>query len=339
MFKMLQLRKSLVVLAMTAGLIVSAHAGSLNPTAGPAASMKPLDKVEPRIAISAENTPGDSYYLYVIRNPGSYYLTENVMSNRGGIQIWADDVTIDMMGFTLAGNGTTTYDGIGLLSLRKNVEIKNGTVKGFNFGISQGHTESEHCRVLNVTVASNKERGISFIGKFSTIKDCVIKDNGIDSTAYYTHGLKTGDSSNVIGNTIFNNGTRATSTYYYILGVGNGSIVKDNLVFGNAAQANKSGSIIYTIIALSGSIVTGNTVRDNAGSATCGYFRGISASYGSSVIGNTVYGNGTNIAASGNACGIYTYGYCVLDRNSAYMNAGTNMNSDATCQYGLNVAP
>src|SRR5437868_1893082 len=60
------------------GALVSV-AGPLNPPAGPVApSYKTLTEVEPRIAVNATNTPGNSAYSYRITQQGSYYLTGDV---------------------------------------------------------------------------------------------------------------------------------------------------------------------------------------------------------------------------------------------------------------------
>src|SRR5262245_28304173 len=77
-----------------------AAAGDLNPPPGPVgATMKTLREVEPRTAINATNTPGDAGSLFVITQPGSYYLTGNVTVNgMAGIKISASNVTIDLNG-------------------------------------------------------------------------------------------------------------------------------------------------------------------------------------------------------------------------------------------------
>ena len=69
---------SLLVLgAINAG---AALAGDLNPPAGPvSATMKPLNQIEPRVAINASNTPGDANSTFRIANPGSYYLCADLV--------------------------------------------------------------------------------------------------------------------------------------------------------------------------------------------------------------------------------------------------------------------
>src|SRR5262245_45577694 len=85
----------------------SVSAGNLNPPPGPVAStMKPLNHVEPRTALTAGNTPGDSTNIFIISQAGSYYLTDNLYVGPGmsGIKIAASPVTVDLNGFTIYGS-------------------------------------------------------------------------------------------------------------------------------------------------------------------------------------------------------------------------------------------
>ena len=81
-------RSSVLVAAgliTAAGLVV---AGPLTPPAGPVASTyKTLSEVEPRIAINAANTPGNAANLFIINQPGSYYLTGNIAVPQNATEI------------------------------------------------------------------------------------------------------------------------------------------------------------------------------------------------------------------------------------------------------------
>ncbi len=84
-----------------------AHAGPLNPPAGPVATTgKTLDNVEPRTAVSSSTCPGDQTCLFHITAPGSYYLTAGVAAAGTTIvRVSASGVTLDCRGFTLNGAG------------------------------------------------------------------------------------------------------------------------------------------------------------------------------------------------------------------------------------------
>src|SRR6478735_5297203 len=76
--------------------------GALTPPGAPAPTMKSLDQVEARTIVNSTNTPGDASNTFIISAPGSYYLTGNLtgVSGKSGIQINADDVSLDLNGFS-----------------------------------------------------------------------------------------------------------------------------------------------------------------------------------------------------------------------------------------------
>ena len=127
------------VLAAPFLLSAFALAGDLNPPPGPVAeTMKTLVEVEPRIAINAENTPGDATATFRITQSGSYYLTERFDSSDGldGILVLANNVTIDLNGFDIFGDtdgepGSPSANGIDA-SLADGVWIRNGRIWNFN---------------------------------------------------------------------------------------------------------------------------------------------------------------------------------------------------------------
>jgi hypothetical protein len=138
-----------------------AKAGPLNPPAGAITSTsKPLDELEPRTAVNATNTPGNADYIYRITQPGSYYLTGNVVAqfSKGGIEIASSDVTLDLMGFAVIG-ASLTDSGIGTPSaVCDRVVVRNGTVTGWSIDgvrISSGTV----CVVENVNSINNGNAG------------------------------------------------------------------------------------------------------------------------------------------------------------------------------------
>src|SRR3989339_838666 len=77
--------------------------GNLDPSGPPTSgTMKPLNEVEPRIGIPGSETPAGTY---IISQSGSYYLVGNRSCTYHGIQVQADNVTIDLMGYKLTGPG------------------------------------------------------------------------------------------------------------------------------------------------------------------------------------------------------------------------------------------
>src|SRR3954471_919558 len=114
--------------------------GSLTPPGAPAPTMKRLDEVEPRNNLQATPAPAgvdttNPNYHFVINQPGSYYLSANVVVTKtNGIQINAEGVTLDLNGFQIS-QMTPTGFGIEVAAPGHRATIRNGTVKGFYSGI------------------------------------------------------------------------------------------------------------------------------------------------------------------------------------------------------------
>ncbi len=242
---------------LTAFITSAALAGPLDPPPGPIESTgKTLTEVEPRTAINSVNTPGDSDSAFRITQSGSYYLTQNIsiigfISDLHAIEIAADNVTIDLNGFTLTGlsgtlNGIRT-DGTG----HHNIVIKNGTIQSFLTGIALNGTDSTEIAVEKVSVLNCDVIGIAI--RSGRVSDCVVKDSGgtgiIASSNSFVEtctiensgsdGINAGSGSIIRDNIVrdnFNDGIRVASR----------CIVRDNLVSGNGlATGNKAGIQIY----------------------------------------------------------------------------------------------
>ncbi|TDR19446.1 hypothetical protein [Marinicella litoralis] len=135
--------------------------------------------------------PGDSSgFPITITEPGSYQLTSNIVSSSTTtdvIQINADNVTLDLNGFSIIGPRTCTGDnttlvctnngmtahGVSAVS-RKNVKVKNGTVKGFDTGISLTSSSSRGNVAENIHSSEN-EFGFSVIN--GMVSNCVANRN------------------------------------------------------------------------------------------------------------------------------------------------------------------
>lgn len=200
--------------------------GPLTPPGGPNPTMKTLDQVEPRIPITNA--------VYNIAQPGSYYLTRNI----DGLGIQSHNVTLDLMGFSIAATGGSA---VYFYSAYTNVVIRNGTLSSTSGNGVEYVAATANARGLIEQVRIPKCQGIGlnlpagFIVRDCEIygcgsagiqasgaievRNCHVENNGI--------GLALTTGSTVVGNTILNNNVAG-------LRVGGiGSYVADNIVKGN----------------------------------------------------------------------------------------------------------
>jgi hypothetical protein len=112
--------------------------------------------------INQSNVSGNPTVLHIIDQPGSYRLTSDlaVPAGRNGIDINADDVTLDLNGFTIRGpGGAGTTRGIAL-GTGTNIEIRNGTVRDIS-GSGIHATAATAVRVIDVRVLNVDDVGIN----------------------------------------------------------------------------------------------------------------------------------------------------------------------------------
>ena len=148
--------------------------------------------------ISQDDQPGFPVH---INTPGSYRLTGNLTgaANFDAISVNSNDVTIDLNGFTIVGGGGTINDGISIAGF-KNVEIRNGTIRGFTRNGIFTNISTQFIRVIGVTAAGNVGHGIDLQGQGNIVDGCTVLGNNI--------GIRVFEGSLVInsiarGNTIW----------------------------------------------------------------------------------------------------------------------------------------
>ena len=250
---------------IAAGLLL---AGPLDPPAGPVTSTyKTLTEVEPRIAINATNTPGDADSLFKITQPGSYYLTGNVtgVAAKHGVEIAVavngPSVTIDLMGYELAGDAGS-LDGISVTVFStRNVAIRNGTVRAWG-GDGVDVSGSTNNLLDGLRVEGNRGRGID-AGSASTITGCTASFNTGNGIFASTGSTVTGCTAFAnTGTGIFADSGSTVTGCTARLNSGDGvSAGSSSTVTGCTAQFN-IGRGIFTF---NGSTVTGCTARLNSG--------------------------------------------------------------------------
>jgi len=252
---------------------------------------KPIKPVNPFLCTPITSLPT------TISTPGVYCLTGSLTSAQttgNAITISANDVTLDLSGWTVdgqaAGTGTTAN---GIYSTAANVTIRNGTVRGFFDGVRLD-LGSNGATVRAITTDLNTRLGIYVAGHSSLIQ----------------------------GNQVLNTGGSTTAVHVNVDGInsaGEGTLVDNNLVSGLTATGG--GSETGIALTTPQSTARGNVVNDTARPTGGGVSVGILAGGAASAVVNNIVPNftyGVDYAGTG----VYSRNTVVNCTNS-YTGSGT----------------
>jgi|SRR5579871_5600123 len=145
-----------------------------------------LSAVDGVVLINQSTVMAAGGFPYKITLPGSYRLTSNLINapaGKDGIDITADNVTIDLNGFavmtTLGGGseeigicGGVGAGPFGCVNTSSHTTVMNGSVTGFALGIFLG----DGATIQNVRVSSQPGAGIT-VGTGSIVKNNVSDNN------------------------------------------------------------------------------------------------------------------------------------------------------------------
>lgn len=297
-----------------------AHAGPLDPPGGPIAPTgKTLTEVEPRIAINATNTPGNSECVYRITQPGSYYLTGNLSgaTNKHTILIQTVDVTIDLNGFKVSGVPT----GLSCIATdggRVGITIKNGTVAaGGSNGISLG-SMSAGSRLVDLVIDNCAESSV-YTGPTAMVERCVVNDAETQGFVVGNGSVlrdcvinSSGDTGYSVSYTTLENCTANNCASHGFYAIGASTLKSCTAVFGGVGfycePRTKAIACTATKTTGNGFIAASDVIMENCVASSCGVY-GITAGDRSVVrecqaSANTVDGIvlASKCTATGNIC-------------------------------------
>ena len=268
--------KKRLILAMLLLSVGPVHngilAGSMEPLAPTAPTMKTLQKVEPRMPIHG---PGP----VTIAAPGSYYLTSNIdVAGVTAVVITASNVNLDLNGFTIAGS--LNNFGVVMGNNTLNVVVRNGTIRNFAQGLLNAGVTL--VSLSNLTITENLNNGVGFdtdgIGVF--IDGCTIVRNQQDgilalgSTMVITNstvinngndGIELSGSANVVirGNRVADNGRSGIHAAIHFVGdsAPRGTIY-DNVLFHNGRFGIETSSAAgaFPDLSIARNLATSNTL-------------------------------------------------------------------------------
>jgi hypothetical protein len=292
--------------------------GSLTPPGAPAPTMKSLTQVEPRTDVLTLSGNGNNQYI--INQSGAYYLTTNItgVASKNAISILADNVVLDLNGFTLFGGTNNSQQAILVNGAHSGVIIRNGAITGWpGNGISAGSMSGGELERLRIT--TNGGIGLK-LGGGNSVANCFVVGNsgdGIDSTSNCaiescsvignTNGISTGNACTLRNCRVDNNvnsgittGSNCSLTDCNVSGNSNTVYSANGISSGNGCtlkNCNESGSSHFGVIVGQNCNVLGCTVNDNDS-------YGLIANNGSTIVGCTANANADT--------GIYTYSGCTI---------------------------
>lgn len=286
---------SVVCLFTILGFNSLALAGDINPPPGPIGpTMKTLTEVEPRVPV--QSLPGSATALHVISESGSYYLTGNItgVTGKNGIEVAADNISIDLNGFSLVG-AVGAVSAVAILEPHHSLTVKNGSMIAWPGAAVGGGVDPDSSLIRNLIVKSSSGGGISvgarsivaecsidafgsgiIVGEGSIVRDCTVTSGG-------SVGITAGQDVRILDcliNKCGNDGIRAGSKC-----VIRGCSVSNNRRAGIRVSGDKA-------------VVIGNTCNDN-GQGLVGHGIFVDGNFGSRVEGNYCAGNDIGIQTTG----------------------------------------
>ena len=175
-----------------------------------------------------------------ITTQGIYCLNGNLSGNLAtgsAVTIATNNVTVDLNGYKLgnlaAGLGTNAT-GI-FADQKKNITIRNGTIRGFKYGIlledASPYTTSSGHLIEEVRLDMNTFVGIYVVGPANTIRNNQVVKTGGTTQHPTASGISTiGAGVRIINNDVIEVVAKSAPAYGIFIGLGGGAVVQGNRI-------------------------------------------------------------------------------------------------------------
>jgi len=210
---------------------------------------------------------------FTITQPGIYCLKANLANSTdptpqylvGAISIEADDVTLDLNGFSLVNKiagPANRMNGVVALN-RRNVTVRNGHIEGFASGVLIGGLFAQRSVVETIRANASNYRGILVVGADSLIRDNHVTNTGPSDADSEAMGIALlyGENS-VIADNIVSSVTETAAATGIALAFSPSASVRGNTVF-NIRDATRRNAIGFFSVARAE--IEGNHLLNNAG--------------------------------------------------------------------------
>jgi hypothetical protein len=208
---------------------------------------------------------------YTITTPGVYCLNGNLetsIDSGYAITINVNNVVLDLNGRKLGGGAAgAETNAIGIYAYqRKNITIRNGTIRGFKVGVNLAdtppNTTSQGDIVEDIRADMNTHVGLRVYGRGNIIRNNQVVDTGGSAVTNYSFGIMaSGPGSRVINNDVYETKETSTATSGGVeIFLGDGSVVLNNRI-GNQSLPTAGGDSYGVLISSSDNVtVESNTI-------------------------------------------------------------------------------
>jgi len=210
---------------------------------------------------------------YTITVPGIYCLNGNLetsITSGNAITINTNNVIIDLNGRKLGGGSAgTATEARGIYAHgRKNITIKNGTIRGFHYGVLLGditpYTTSQGHIIEDIRADMNTHMGIEVLGRGNIIRNNQVVDTGgstVSNSVAGTLGIRAlGPGNRVLNNDVYETKEQASDSAYGIyVDSTSGAVVENNRI-GNSSLGTGTSYGIFIGDTSSNVLVSNNRV-------------------------------------------------------------------------------